>query len=141
MSDDAGIAALAALGGLLFFFAAIGIAIAVFFLLNLSGALSAVKPENRQMQPGLVWLNLIPFFGLVWIFITAIKLGDSLVSEARDQSLDFGDGGKSLGIALGVLNIATIIPLIGILAGIAALVVFILYWVKIAGYKNTLRRA
>lgn len=141
MSDDAGIAALAALGGLLFVFAAIGIAIAVFFLLNLSGALSAVKPENRQMQPGLVWLNLIPLFNIVWIFITVIKLCDSLVAEARDQSLDFGDGGKTLGITLAALNIASIIPVIGILAAIAALVLFILYWVKIAGYKNTLRRA
>jgi len=119
----------------------IALVVAIFFLLTLSRTLAAVKPENRQMEPGLVWLNLIPLFNFVWIFFTVIKLADSLVREAADRSLEFGDGGKALGIAYGALLVASLIPFIGLLTSIASLVVFIIYWVKIAGYKNQLVQA
>ena len=137
MTDEEAVG-LAVAGGISLFFILISLVIAIFFLLTLSRTLAAVSDANRQMEPGMVWLNLIPLFNLGWIFIPVIKLGDSLVREAADRSLEFGDGGKALGIAYGALIISSFIPFIGILTGLAGLVVFILYWVKIAGYKNQL---
>ena len=119
----------------------IGIIVGIFFLLTLYRCLTRVKPENREMEPALVWLNLIPFVNLVWIFFTVIKLADSLVAEARSQSLDLGDGGKALGIAFAALSISGIIPIIGFLTGLAGFVTFIIYWIKIAGYANEIKAA
>lgn len=135
MSNDA---AMAMLGGGVIFGVLIALIIAVFFLLTLSRTLAAVKTENRQMEPGLVWLNLIPVFNLFWMFYTVIRLGDSVVKEAADRSLDLGDGGKTLGIVYAALVISSIIPVIGILTSLAGLVVYVIYWVKIAGFKNQL---
>ncbi len=122
-------------------FLLLGLVAAVLFLLTLFRTLGAVKPEHREMEPALVWLNLIPLVNLVWIFITVIKLGDSIVAEASERSLDMGDGGKALGVAFAALSVSAIIPLIGILTGLAGFVVFIIYWIKIAGYGNELRAA
>ena len=41
------------------------VVIAVLFLLTQQNTLKAVKPENRLMQPGLVWLQLIPLLGQI----------------------------------------------------------------------------
>jgi hypothetical protein len=38
---------------------AIGLVIAIFYFRTLSWALYLVRPRNRQMEPGAVWLNLI----------------------------------------------------------------------------------
>jgi hypothetical protein len=37
----------------------------IFFLLTLSRCLSRVQPRNRDMEPGMVWINLIPCFSMV----------------------------------------------------------------------------
>jgi hypothetical protein len=47
---------------------AIGLTIAIFFYLTLSRCLSRIRSRNREMEPGQVWLNLIPCFGIIWIF-------------------------------------------------------------------------
>jgi len=45
------------------------------------GALAMVRPENRRLAPGLVWLQLIPLFNFVWIFIVVRRIADSLANE------------------------------------------------------------
>ena len=42
------------------------VVIAVLFLLTQQNTLKAVRRENRLMQPGMVWLQLIPLFGQIW---------------------------------------------------------------------------
>jgi hypothetical protein len=109
---------------------AVALLIKVMFLLSLSKALSLCKPRNRTMEPGLVWLNLIPIFELVWGFVTIVRVGDSLRNEFDDRRLrDDGDYGKQLGIIAMVLLIFC--GIIGVICGI-------IYWVKIAGYNSTL---
>ena len=46
----------------------------IFFLLQLQKLLNACTPGSRQMEPGMVWLNLIPLFGLGWMIYTVIDL-------------------------------------------------------------------
>jgi hypothetical protein len=116
----------------------VGLAVAVFYLLTLQKCLNRVSPANRAMNPPMVWLNLIPLFNLVWGFITVLKIAESLVKEAQVRGLNMGDGGKMLGLAYLILGICGIIPVLGVLCSLGALVCWIMYWVKIAGYSNQL---
>ena len=109
---------------------AVGIVIQVFFLLTLSRCLKQVSPRNRQMEPGQVWFNLIPCFNLVWMILTILKVSDSLRDEYEDRRMrGDGDFGKTTGIIFYVSNF---------FCGIVALIFFIMYWVKIAGYAREL---
>ena len=51
------------------------------FLRAQQNALAVVRPENRQLHPGLVWLQLIPIFNFVWMFIVVRRIADSLTKE------------------------------------------------------------
>ncbi len=116
----------------------VGIAIMVFFLLTLQKCLKEVSEANRTMQPGMVWLNLIPLFNLVWIFITVIRLSESVVAEGEARGAHVEDGGKTMGLVYAIALVASIIPLIGFISAVVALVAFIIYWVKISGYRKSL---
>lgn len=116
----------------------VGLVIAVFYLLTLQKCLNRVSPANRAMNPPMVWLNLIPLFNLVWGFITVLKIAESLVKEAQARGLNLGDGGKTLGLAYVILGICGIIPILGLICSLGAVVCWIMYWVKIAGYSNQL---
>jgi hypothetical protein len=111
----------------------------IFFLLTLQKALNRCAPESRTMTPGQVWLMLIPVFNMVWQFIMVDRVASSLANEFRRRNI-VGDAepGKSLGLAYCILVVTSIIPVIGILTGIAGLVCGIVYWVKIANYSAQL---
>ena len=111
----------------------------VFYLISLQKAFEAVSPENRELTPGLVWLNFIPIFNLGWQFVVVIKLSNSLKKEYETRGYQEScGGGFGVGLAASICYIVSIIPYIGILASIGALVCWILHWVQIAGYKNRL---
>jgi hypothetical protein len=81
MDDVSTIIILAVYGG---FFLAYYL-IKIFFLLTLSRTLSQCHPRNQAMQPGMVWLNLIPLFEFVWQFVTVSRISQSLKDEFRDR--------------------------------------------------------
>jgi hypothetical protein len=115
-------------------------AILILFYITLMRCLQRIQPRNRDMEPGMVFLNLIPCFGLVWIFITVNKIGSSLQKEFYSRRWRTeGEGfGTSVGVAYGALICASVIPYIGSLFAIASLVCFIIYWIQIAGYSSRL---
>lgn len=110
----------------------VGLIVQIFFLLSLSRCLAECAPRNRTMEPGQVWLNLIPFFNLVWLILTILRLSESLQNEFRSRRLrsDDPDFGKMTGILFYVFNFV---------CGLVSLVFFIMYWAKIAGYTRQLR--
>lgn len=112
----------------------------IFYLLTVQQTFAAIKPENRQMEPGLVWLTFIPLFGLIWQIIFVGRLADSLHKEFAERSIDVGEPrpGASVGLAYSILFLVSIIPVVGIFTAIAGLICWIIYWVKIAGYKRML---
>ncbi len=112
----------------------------IFYLLTLQNTLAKVSLTNRTMEPGQVWLSLIPLFGLVWQFIIVTRMADSLRAEFNERGITVQEEkpGYSLGIAYCVLYCCTIIPILGGLASLGGLVVWIIYWVKINEYKNLL---
>src|SRR4051794_20515008 len=79
----------------------------VFFLVTCQTALSRVSPHNRAMEPGMVWLMFVPCVNIVWGFILAIRVPDSLKKELEERGQDDGsDYGKSAGLAAWTLNLA-----------------------------------
>lgn len=118
---------------------AIGLAIQIMFMLTLSRALHRVHPNARMMEPIQVWFNLIPFFNLVWIFITINRVADSIVNEYRDRGLRGNeDGARSHGMTYAILLVLSAIPYIGGCFGLIGLVFWIMYWVQIARLSRTL---
>jgi hypothetical protein len=131
--------AFAALGIFIFIFAVITILIAVFYLLNLQNLLKEVNPKNRLVEPSNVWLMFIPLFNIIYPFFLYPKISDSVKKEYQERGIEkSGDFSRGIGVAMPILGLCGWIPVIGSLASLANLVLFIIFWVKTAEYKNEL---
>lgn len=112
----------------------------IFYLLTLQKALSKCTPGFRSPDPGMVWLLLIPVFNLIWQFIVVTGIGKSLASEYARRGIPSPEPfpGQSIGLAMCICSCCCIIPILGILAGLAYLVLWIIYWIKIAEFSRVL---
>ena len=116
------------------------ILITVFFLLNLQNTLKEISPSNRSSAPANVWLMFIPLFNYIYPFILYPGICDSIKKEYNTRGRrEAGDFGRGIAIALPILGLCAIIPYLGILAALANLILFIVFWVKIAEFKNNLK--
>ncbi len=124
--------------GLSLFFLALFLIPGIFFLITLQNTLKAISMENRRMPPGNVWLLFIPVFNIVWQFIVVDKIAQSIAAECARLNIPVTDSKPTYGIGLAwnICNLLTIIPIIG---GLASLVTFIIYWVKVAEYKKLIQ--
>ena len=112
---------------------------AIFYLLTLQKTLNRCSPENRAMQPGMVWLMFIPLFNLVWHFFVVLNISKSLEAEFRKRGIaSEPNPGKTIGLVMCILACCGIIPLFGVLFSLGGLVCWILYWIKIAGFSSRL---
>lgn len=120
----------------------IWLALYLLFLMTLSRALRECHPRKRRMEPGMVYLNLIPLVSLVWRFNTVSALTYSLREEFADRGLRRqGDYGNGIGTVYATLAVCVFVPYVGILLWLASAVLGIVYWVKIAGLLRTLRES
>ncbi|MCE3294927.1 MAG: hypothetical protein K0R65_641 [Crocinitomicaceae bacterium] len=128
---------------------AIGAIIAyVFYLLTLQRLMELVSPKNRLVPPSNVWLMFIPFFNLVYAFVLYPKISDSVMEEFADRKLDTsGDFARNLGIAMALLGLGYLfrflgpLALLGSLASLANLIIWIIFWVKMNQYKEQLKNS
>lgn len=138
---------------------------AIFFMLTQQNTLKALKPENRLMKPGLVWLQMIPLFGLVWQFFVVIRIADSIRKEiasgGEESVLGFSnvsaveEHGKRPTFAIGItycflidigIVIVRLLPheppgiaaIIG-LVSLAGMICWVVYWVQLAQYRRKLK--
>jgi len=113
---------------------------AIFYLLTLQNALARCAPTSRTMEPGMVWLLIIPLVHLIFGFFVVIALAKSLGNEFRLRGIPFPDPlpGQTIGMAMCICACCSIIPIIGFLAAPAAFVLWIIYWIKIAGFSRML---
>ena len=118
----------------------VGLIIKILYLITLQRTMEKVKPENREMTPGQVWLEIIPFFGLVWQFFNVTYISNSLKKELISRNLTLPEARPAYGIGLAtcILFCCSIIPLLGGIAVLGGLICWIIYWVKIVSYKNML---
>lgn len=114
--------------------------VGIFYLLTVRNALWKCSPESRTMSPGNVWLLLIPFFNLGWHFVVVMNLVKSLRNEFERRGFCTAEAepGQTLGPAMCILGAAGVIPVIGLLFGLAGMVCWIIYWMKISKYSGAL---
>lgn len=113
----------------------------VFYIMTLQKTLNRCAPENRAIQPAMLWLLLVPCFNFVWHFFVVLKLAQTLGAEFQKRGLPGSPApGKTLGLIMCAFMCLSGIPLhfLRPLAGLAGLVCWILYWVKIAGLSKQL---
>ena len=132
-------------------FLAAALAVHAAFLFTLMRCLSRVDERNRALSPGLVWLGIIPLFNHLWYLIMIPRVTNSLRNEWeargwRPPSGDFGHN-AGMGYAIGSMIISCCsagsrdnLAMSGIilLVQLGLLVVWIVYWVKLAGYSRQL---
>jgi hypothetical protein len=96
-----------------------------------------IPPVHRKLEPGLVWLLVIPCVPIVWNFFVFPKLSQSFKSYfSSTGDLSVGDCSEGLGLAYAICSAASIVPYLGCLTGIAALVLLIIYLMKANELKN-----
>ena len=144
------------------------IGIAVLFLLTQQNTLKAVRRENRLMQPGLVWLQLIPVVGQIWQFIVVLRIAKSIRKEIKFVQGDSLFGSSDLSVAEKLTHRATLaigiayctLTLVGasfnlfMTAGqespltaivglifLTGIVCWIIYWVRLAQSRKILVRS
>lgn len=54
------------------------LAIGIVYIAFLSGVLRKCSPASRTMEPGMVWLLLVPLLNVVWNFLVVTALARSL---------------------------------------------------------------
>ncbi len=125
----------AALGVMLVFLLiglAIGIAIAVAIAFLFWKPYSKVPAQHQTISPGLIWLMVIPLVNIVMMFIIAFKVPEAFKSyfdSVGDTSV--GDAGKTIGMWWAICALCSFIPILGMIAGLASLVLLIIFLLKI----------
>ena len=127
----------------------------VFYILSLRRVLEGCSPMSRTMPPYQMWFLLIPLFNIIWHFFVVSNLARSLANEFKSRNVKGTDPepGKSVGVAMCILSVGSVIPVIGgnffgdayvltslaTMLGLASFVCWVVYWAKIAGYSQSLR--
>lgn len=121
---------------------AVSLVISAVISLLVYNAQKAIPAEHRKIEPGLIWLLLIPLFNLVWNFFVFMRVPESYRSYfASIGRANVGETEKKLGLGYSICVVCTFIPCLGFFAGIAALVLLIIFLVKIYGLKREIGKA
>ncbi|MBG30104.1 MAG: hypothetical protein CMI31_08900 [Opitutae bacterium] len=130
--------------GLLFF---VLIVLYKLYLGTLKRTFDACSPENCEMNsPHLVWLNLIPIFNLYWIFLTVIKLANSVKKEYAALGISREcSGGYTVGLAYPIcFSVSLIFSLFSLeLAyGVIAVgfVCWIIHWFQVGKFLGIIKK-
>lgn len=103
--------------------------------------LKRIPAEHRKQEPGLAFLLVIPLFSLIWAFFVYPRIADSLRSSFSSRGQDRGDCGRGLALATCICAACTIVPLVNMLAGPAALILLLIFFVKSFSLSSELQRA
>jgi hypothetical protein len=122
----------------------IGFILTVGLLATITRVLGRISPENRRMEPGEVWVNLIPVVNLVWPIVTVERVGESIRAElkARNRVKKKDAYGKTSGvIALVLVGTVLLLPPVGVVTLPFAFLYGIVYWVQLNGYARRMTEA
>jgi hypothetical protein len=97
----------------------------------------ALPAQHRKTESWQAFLLLIPLFNLIWNFVLLPKVSagfQSFFQAKNDTSVR--DCGASIGLWYSICSVACFVPIVSCLAWPAALVLLILYLVKISGLRT-----
>ena len=111
------------------------------FLAAVGRVLRRVSPEHRRMEPGQVWLNLIPVFNLVWATVTVERVAESLRSEFRERGMDGPDEryGRKSGLTVLALLASGVLFYPAFICYPIAFGYWIAYWRHLNRYAERLK--
>ncbi len=92
---------------------------------------SAIPESYRTVSAGQAFLLMIPCFDLIWKFLYTKELSQNYRSLFNTFGHECDDCGESLGLWWSILSVSTLIPFVGSIAGLASLVLMIMYLVKV----------
>ncbi|MBK7642893.1 MAG: DUF4328 domain-containing protein [Planctomycetes bacterium] len=116
---------------------AISLAINLFVCWLVYRANEALPPEHRKTESWQAFLLLIPLFNLIWNFVLLARVSGGMQSYfGAKGDTSAGDCGASIGLWYSICCIACFVPIASCIAGPAALVLLILYLVKISGLRT-----
>jgi Domain of unknown function (DUF4328) len=97
----------------------------------------ALPAEHRKTESWQAFLLLIPLFNLVWNFIFLARVSAGLQSyfQSRNDTAA-GDCGAAIGLWFSICAIGSWIPIASCVAAPAAIVLLIIYLVKISGLRT-----
>ena len=112
----------------------------IFYISTLQRTLSRCAPESRALKPSLLWLYFVPFFNFIFHFFIVTGMAKSLRNEFEKRGLALSEAapGQSFGIPMCVCACFIFVPLLGVLAGIAFIVLWVAYWEKMSEYLHEL---
>ena len=127
-----------------FMFLLVMVGVAIFIIYLLYNLLNALPPQYRLMEPGMVWLLLIPCFNIIWNFFVYPQVARSYQNYFNAHGrTDVGDCGAGLGVAYAVCALLASIPCLnyvtGIFCGPAMIVLTIVYLVRLYGLKKEIQ--
>lgn len=73
------------------------------FLMTMKRCLDQMAPVSRQISRSQLWLNLIPVFNVIWVFVTARRFSLSMAAEVRRRPATTGDAHSDKGLLTAAL--------------------------------------
>ena len=140
---------------------------AILFLVTEFTILRRIKPENRLLQPGWVWLQIIPFLGQLWQFVVVARIASSIQKEWRaggeesvlgishEAAQDVTRSKPTLIIGMVYCTLNAIVVFMNLVfrgtggdslvmvqgfLAIASIVCWVFYWIALAGWARRLKQ-
>lgn len=120
-----------------------GIPILIIWLVVMNKAIDQVSHDIRRMEPGAVWLCLIPLFGFVWQFLVTNAVAEGIAKEMQVRNMFPNEAkpGYGFGLTGCILLCCIIIPYAGVGFGMIGLILMIVHMVKISEYNKILAQS
>jgi hypothetical protein len=80
----------------------------VLYTLTLHTAMRRCAPQNRTLPPGLLWLQMVPVWGVFWWFVNAGAMGESLEKEIRSRGIAAHRPHQALGTTAGWFRVGAL---------------------------------
>lgn len=116
----------------------VAVAISALLAWLLKQNFDALPEEHRKLKPtSRVWLLVIPFFNLYWNFVVYLALSDSYKNYFQAHGVtDVGDCAREIGKWYCIAAVCSLVPCVQYVSGPAALVLLIIYLVKVFELKK-----
>ncbi|HWB90483.1 MAG TPA: hypothetical protein VG605_01470 [Puia sp.] len=138
---------------------------AVVFLATEFSVLKRIRRENRLLQPGWVWLQIIPFAGQIWQFGVVYLIAgsiqkewladgeDSLLGITHEAARDLKQSKPTLAIGMAYCALNSLVvftnlfahltgdtaALIAGLLALASIICWVIYWSSLASWNRRLK--
>lgn len=121
-------------------FALLWIIVQVWYLWSLYSTMKAAPEKHHTFPAWFVWMMIIPFVGFIFAWIMVPFGLPKTMEAASGSNTEMKNASKTLfgiGLAQMILFTLCFIPVINIFTGIAGIILWIIYWVKVVSFKNT----